>query len=72
MTNNKELLTMAAMQFIGFLHGRQSVSASFGITEMVQSMGLTHKELEELISSGEMPTGFSDDEIEIMREAIED
>jgi hypothetical protein len=70
MKTDDELLTKAAMQFIGFLHGRQSVSSSFGIAEMVQSMGLTHKELEELISSGEMPTGFSDDEIEIMREAI--
>ena len=66
---NKKLLRMAAMQFLGFLYGRETVN-SIGLAEMVQSMGLKEKELNKMIETGEMPIGFSNDDLETIREAI--
>ena len=60
---------MAAMQFMGFLYGRETVN-SRGLKEMVISMGLKKEELDKLIESGEMPSGFTDYDFETIREAI--
>ena len=69
MAINKKLLTMAAMQFTGFLYGRETVN-SFGLIDMVKSMGLREEELDKLIETGEMPIGFTGDDLETIREAI--
>lgn len=69
MATNKKLLIRAAMQFTGFLYGRENVN-SFGLINMVKSMGLREDELDKLIGTGEMPIGFTGDDLETIRKAI--
>ena len=65
MATNKKLLTMATMQFIGFLYGRETINSN-GLAEMVKSMGLKEQELNKLIETGEMPVGFTDDDFAVL------